>query len=55
MPVEVDPQKPFDDSHEVDWNEILEDVLELGFDLVAGRKVDKVVGVDSNCDRNLSG
>ena len=52
MLVEVDPQEPFNDSHEVDWDKVLEDVFELAFNLVTGGEVYEVVDVDSNCDRN---
>ena len=53
--VEVDPHKLLDDSHEVNWDKVLEDVFKLAYDLVTGGELYKVINIDTNCDRNKLG
>jgi hypothetical protein len=47
----MDPQKPADDPHEIDFATLTEELTEKGFNLRIFREIDEVIDVESKRKR----
>ena len=54
-PGKVNAQKPFNNSHKINWDKFGKNGLEFDFNVIFCREKDKVVNVKAQCDRNLGG